>query len=99
MTPLDVSRFFKQWNKEYIVMRFGIYVYQGNDVISTIQPTINSMFGYDKASKNFTEYTIKDPRLREQFLEVSYKYNETYNIYESMAEDEAFMEEALDDEE
>lgn len=28
-------------------------------------------------SKNFTEYTIKDPRLREQFLEVSYKYNET----------------------
>ena len=52
----DISRLIKQWNKEYIVMRFGIYVYQGNDVISTIQPTINSMFGYDKAYKNFTEY-------------------------------------------
>ena len=56
LTPTDISRLVKQWNKEYIVTCFGIYVYQGNDVISTIQPTINSMFGYDKASKNFTEY-------------------------------------------
>ena len=56
LTPTDISRLLKQWNKEYIVQCFGIYVYQGNDVISTIQPTINSMFGYDKAYKNFTEY-------------------------------------------
>ncbi len=56
LTPTDISRLVKQWNKEYIVTCFGIYVYQGNDVISTIQPTINSMFGYDKASKNFSEY-------------------------------------------
>ena len=58
LTPTDISRLVKQWNKEYIVTCFGIYVYQGNDVISTIQPTINSMFGYDKASKNFTEYFV-----------------------------------------
>ena len=56
LTPTDISRLLKQWNKEYIVQCFGIYVYQGNDVISTIQPTINSMFGYDKANKNFIEY-------------------------------------------
>ncbi len=56
MTPLDVSRFAKQWNKEYIVMRFGIYVYQANDVITSIQPKINSMFGYDKANKAFKDY-------------------------------------------
>ncbi len=62
MTPLDVSRFAKQWNKEYIVMRFGIYIYQANDVITTIQPKINSMFGYDKAKKEFTDYfaDVKD---------------------------------------
>ena len=30
LTSLDVTRFVKQWNKEYIVMRFGIYVYQAN---------------------------------------------------------------------
>ena len=56
LTPTDISRLFKQWNKEYIVQCFGIYVYQANDVVSTIQPTINSMFGYDKAKKNFIEY-------------------------------------------
>ena len=56
MTPLDVSRFMKQWNKEYIVMRFGIYVYQANDLISSVQPKINAMFGYDKAKKEFLDY-------------------------------------------
>ena len=56
MNSLDVSRFIKQWNKEYIVMRFGIYVYQFNDVITSVQPKISSMFGFDKANKEFTEY-------------------------------------------
>ena len=51
MNSLDVSRFIKQWNKEYIVMRFGIYVYQFNDAVTSIQPKINSMFGFDKANK------------------------------------------------
>lgn len=59
MKPLDVSRLVKQWNKEYIVMRFGIYIYQGNDIISSLQPKINSMFGEDKAKKEFTEYFEK----------------------------------------
>ncbi len=58
LTPTDISRLFKQWNKEYIVKCFGIYVYQGNDLISTIQPTINSMFGYDKANKAFNDYFL-----------------------------------------
>lgn len=56
MSSLDVSRFFKQWNKEYIVMRFGIYIYQANDLVTSVQPKINSMFGYDKANKNFKDY-------------------------------------------
>ncbi|MBQ3306994.1 MAG: LTA synthase family protein [Bacilli bacterium] len=56
MSSLDVSRFLKQWNKEYVVMRFGIYVYQFNDVVTSVQPKINSMFGYDKANKEFNDY-------------------------------------------
>lgn len=56
LSSLDVSRFFKQWNKEYIVMRFGIYIYQANDLVTSVQPKINSMFGYDKANKNFKDY-------------------------------------------
>ena len=56
MTSLDASRFVSQWNKEYIVMRFGIYIYQSSDLISSIQPKLNSMFGYDKAKKRFNDY-------------------------------------------
>ena len=56
MNSLDVSRFMKQWNKEYIVMRFGIYIYQANDVVTSLQPKISSMFGYDKANKEFNDY-------------------------------------------
>ncbi len=56
MKPLDVSRFAKQWNKEYIVMRFGIYIYQGEDVVTSLKPQINSMFGYDEANKKFELY-------------------------------------------
>ena len=56
LSSLEISRFVKQWNREYIVMRFGIYMYQGNDIIASIQPKISAMFGYDDAKKEFTEY-------------------------------------------
>ena len=74
LTSLDVSRFFKQWNKEYIVMRFGIYIYQVNDVVTSIQPKINSMFGYDKAKKNFNDYFEN----RNEYIDT----NEYTNIFE-----------------
>lgn len=56
LSPIDISRFAKQWNREYVVMKFGIYIYQFNDVISSVKPKINSLFGYDKAMKEFKEY-------------------------------------------
>ncbi len=56
MSSLDVSRFNSQWNKEYIVMRFGTYIYQINDAIASIQPQVNSLFGYEEAKRNFEEY-------------------------------------------
>ena len=56
LSSLDYTRFIKQWNKEFIVMRFGIYIYQINDVITSLQPKINSMFGYDSAKDMFDEY-------------------------------------------
>ena len=61
LSPLEVGRFTKQWNREYIVMRFGIYIYQANDLIASVQPKINSMFGYDKAKVEFNEY-FKDKK-------------------------------------
>lgn len=56
LSALDISRFAKQWNREYVVMKFGIYIYQLNDIITSVQPKINSLFGYDKAMKEFKEY-------------------------------------------
>lgn len=52
----DIGRITKQWNREYIVMRYGIYTYQFSDVFASLTPTINSMFGYDKNAKLFREY-------------------------------------------
>lgn len=76
LTPLEISRFIKQWNKEYVVQRFGIYVYQVNDGITSLQPKINSMFGYDKASKEVKEYLEKKKK------QVEYnKENEYTNIF------------------
>ena len=56
LSGTEVSRFIKQWNKEYVVQRFGIYVYQINDGITSLKPKISSMFGYDDAAKKFREY-------------------------------------------
>ena len=52
----DIGRITKQWNREYIVMRYGIYTYQFSDVFASLTPTINSMFGYDENAKIFREY-------------------------------------------
>jgi len=56
LTPTDISRLNKQWNRNSIVMEFGIYTYQINDLISSIRTSVNEMFGYDEAYKSFREY-------------------------------------------
>ena len=56
----DASRLVKQWNREYIVQRFGIILYQGNDLIQSLTPKINSLFGYDEAAKEFKDFFGKE---------------------------------------
>lgn len=56
LKPVDYSRFYNQWNREYLVNRFGIYLYQINDVIKSIEPQMASLFGSDKANKEITDY-------------------------------------------
>ena len=56
LTSLEIGRFAKQWNREYIVMKFGIYTYQLNDIVKSIEPKITSLFGYDNALKIFNDY-------------------------------------------
>ncbi len=56
LTSTDIGRLKKQWNRSSIVMEFGIYIYQTNDLVSSIKTTVNEMFGYDEAYKTFREY-------------------------------------------
>lgn len=56
LTGTDISRLNKQWNRSSIVMEFGIYVYQFNDLVSSVATSVNEMFGYDEAYKTFREY-------------------------------------------
>lgn len=56
LTSLDIGRFVKQWNREYLVMQFGLYIYQANDLFVTVKSQLNPLFGYDKSAKAFREY-------------------------------------------
>lgn len=56
LSSTDIGRITKQWNREYIVMRYGIYTYQFSDLFASLTPAINSMFGYDKNAKAFRDY-------------------------------------------
>lgn len=77
MQASDYSRLKKQWNREYLVQRFGIYVYQLNDAIKSTQSKFTSMFGYDNASKIVREFYEEQEK-----LDASNKTNNYTNIFE-----------------
>lgn len=56
LSSKDISRLNKQWYRPYVVMEFGIYTYQFNDLYSCVKTKVNTMFGYDEAAKTFREY-------------------------------------------
>ncbi len=59
----DFSRFHNQWNREYLVSKFGVYLYQLNDVVKSIEPQMASLFGSDSANRkinNYYEENIKE---------------------------------------
>ena len=74
----DASRLVKQWNREYIVQRFGIILYQGNDLVQSLTPKINSLFGYDEAARTFKEFFTKE------WAENEHKNNKYTGILEDM---------------
>ena len=55
-TSTDYSRLSKQWNRNYVVERFGIIMYQFNDAYLFVKPKISNLFGYEDAYQLFTEY-------------------------------------------
>lgn len=73
LTGLDISRFGKQWNRTYLVMNFGLYTYQANDIFVSFKTKISPLFGYDEAAKEFREYYEQrnsEPRKNNQYTDV-----------------------------
>lgn len=71
---VSYARLYTQWNREYIVSNFGIYTYQINDLIKSIEPSMASMFGNDKTRKEINDYYDKK------------QYNNYYNEYTDLFE-------------
>jgi phosphoglycerol transferase MdoB-like AlkP superfamily enzyme len=57
MPPYNAfSRLYKLWNRAAVVDYFGPYIYQIDDIVQSLKPTFNNMFGYDKALKDTKDY-------------------------------------------
>lgn len=56
MTSTDYSRLTKQWNRQYIVERFGLIVYHANDLVQSLTPKFSSLFGYEEAAQEFIDF-------------------------------------------
>ena len=64
--PLNAwGRLYKLWNRESVVMNFGIYTYQLDDFIQSLTPKLNSIFGYDSSLKKATEFYEKNEEKKE----------------------------------
>lgn len=56
ITGTEWSRFGKMWNRESVVSSFGVLTYQINDIVQSLEPKINNLFGHDKAFKKVNDY-------------------------------------------
>lgn len=56
LKPVDYGRFNNQWNREYLVSKFGLYLYQLNDIVKSVEPKMAALFGSDQAYKKINEY-------------------------------------------
>ena len=50
------SRLYKLWNRVMVFDSWGPYVYQVDDIVQSLKPTFNNIFGYDKALKDTNDY-------------------------------------------
>ena len=64
LTDLEIGRLVKQWNREFIVTKYGIYGYQINDIVRSLEPRINAAFGYDKAAREIRAYYTEHPLVK-----------------------------------
>jgi len=56
LKPVDYGRFYSQWNREYLVSKFGVYLYQLNDIVKSVEPKMATLFGSDKANREISTF-------------------------------------------
>ena len=61
ISPTGWGRFFKLWNRESVVINFGVYTYQVNDVVQSLKPQLNNIFGHDNALKKVKDFYEENP--------------------------------------
>ena len=87
-TGTDYSRLNKQWDRTYVAQRFGIILYQANDILQTVKPKITSLFGYEDAVALYDEYFNSEERNKylgdNKYTDILKGYNVVYIHMESM---------------
>jgi len=56
----DYSRLYKQWNRTYIIDRFGLITYQFSDLISSATSKLTTVFGFENALIKMDEFYNKN---------------------------------------
>lgn len=70
-TPTDFSKLTHQRNKKGVVLNFGIYLYQINDLIQSLKPQLTNTLGHDKAMKEVREYYKNNNKLtKNEFTDI-----------------------------
>lgn len=80
------SRLYKLWNRESVVINYGIYIYQVDDFIQSLTPQINTLFGHDSALKRVSDYykQNKEEKTKNEYTDIFKGKNILVIHYESM---------------
>ena len=85
--PLNAwNRLYQLWNRESVVMNFGVYIYQVDDFIQSLTPKINSIFGHDNALKKVSDYYEENKYIenKNEYTDIFKGKNVLVIHYESM---------------
>ena len=85
--PLNAwARLYKLWNRESVVMNFGIYIYQVDDFIQSLTPKLNTIFGHDNALKKVSDYYNENKylKIKNEYTDIFKNKNVLVIHYESM---------------
>lgn len=80
------ARLYKLWNRESVVINYGIYIYQVDDFIQSLTPRINSIFGHDNALKKVSDYYKENKKetFKNEYTGIFEEKNVLVIHYESM---------------